>query len=388
MNGISLEHIEGDLKHDIAIQYIHEDKGYLNVSDVFVWTFSAMIYLDTDCFKTVQGKDAKKSYFLAFSRMIKNIDIQKYRIFTKDELHEVFKEEILPNYDLIYQICAVHDLEVIKNIDNDGKVFLKEKKCEAYAKRKSPNPIEYGAKKYINIKKEKWSYGKLGKALTPFVELYCKDFEEHIDANNGDEGFKWEATKIFSERFDIESKDLAENIRYSLERAYTLFKGYVDRPDHILEQLIKIRPLIIKVLLKSFKVKSGLEVNVKRFKVEMQRIFGIAISRGIYPSNHKHTQDNHAISVYISLMYPKKYYIYKSDFLDNFIKYTNLDITIVKRGAILEEYFKLCDKIKEILESNEELIKKHDSMFHDDLSDHHLLVYDFITYCSKRYTNN
>lgn len=395
---VSLYMIEDNLKHDIPKLYFQESKGYLDVSDVFVCTFSAMIYLDEDEVGKEQKNNNKKSYFLAFSNMIKNkdinIDVQKFRLFTKDELHEVFKEEILPNYDLTYQIYAVQDLEVIKDISNDGKVFLKEKKCEVYAKGKSPNPIEYGAKRYVNIKKEIWSYGELGEVLTPFVAQYCQNFEEHIakGKTKDNEDFKWEATTMFSEKFDIESNDLAKNISYSLERADILFNGYEqyvkDRPDKILEQLIRLKPTFVKDSFKRFQNKKDLTLNIEHFKTIAQWIFKIAIAKGVYQSNYRYMQDNHAISVYISLMYPKKYYIYKSELLDNFIEYTKLDITRVKHGAILEEYFKLCDKIKEVLESNEELIKKHDAMFPDDLSDHHLLVYDFIHFCSQRYTNN
>ena len=93
-------------------------------------------------------------------------------------------------------------------------------------------------------------------------------------------------------------------------------------------------------------------------------------------------QDHRAILVYLSLVYPERYYLYKYTMFSDFAKIIDYNYH-PKKGRIenIGQYLHMCDLIKNDLVKDQELLKLHKGRIDEDCyydSNYNLLTQDFI----------
>lgn len=380
MNEPSYYCVRDNMLHDVA--KLAKEVGFCNLllDDVFATALAPFFYLNKD--------DRKGTLKSELVKRIKGLskDIVRYRCYAKTELVEAIKTEILPRYSFEDKVKTVKSIPIVKSVDSDGKVHLHEKSYEFFSQKDSELKIHYGVHKYVPTStRDNAAINLDSNKLRSLIEDYCEHWETEVKEN--DEFFKWEAAVKFHNTFNINSKDLALNLKDSLSRASVLFdKEGLGNSKDIFVTLAELQPEAIRDALLRFENAGNLEENVKNFKEVANNAFKLAIQKGLYKSNFSSQQQYHELSVYIAFIYPSKYYIYKYDYLKLFFGKTSVaDKVSIPQKERLNFYFRLCDMVKKELEKNKELIAKHDKMFPNDSSNHNLLTFDFIHYCANRH---
>lgn len=196
------------------------------------------------------------------------------------------------------------------------------------------------------------TYGK----IREIVGLYKADFLR-IDS---EERFKWIAVKHFQDNWDIDDPDFASMLERSFAKHVNLLDSGVVRPLHVLVFFAKREPEKIRELFRTLYDESlPLEHRNKVF-TDGVALFASRM-RQEDPGWKNHFQDLHALSVYLAFRYPEIYYIYKYGILKSVAPLIGLEVTSDRLTA----YTQMCDAIRKVAVSDEELV----SMSHGRLGD-------------------
>ena len=123
-----------------------------------------------------------------------------------------------------------------------------------------------------------------------------------------DEKYKWEAVKRFQDRWDLEAENFADMFRDATDKTSNLLtSGYV-YPRGMIIEFAKVDPEATREMFRAlFDETHDLAVRVESFQTESEAL------RSRYNATgwKNHYQNTNAISTYLWLKYPEKYYIYK-----------------------------------------------------------------------------
>lgn len=137
-----------------------------------------------------------------------------------------------------------------------------------------------------------------------------------------------------------------------------------------------------------FDEKENLSSRCEKFLNDTEAILEANKAIGKFKSNDKSMQSVRSISVYLSLRYPSKHYLYKQSVYYDFRAITGADLPSLNQfESVLVGYEMVCDELREILLKNERLVALHDKTFPNDMSNYHLLTQDFLFYCTFHYQN-
>ena len=145
--------------------------------------------------------------------------------------------------------------------------------------------------------------------LKPILQRYKQDFAENFNGEN-DEKYKWEAVKWFQDHWDIDAEDFGSMFKLATDKtANLLASGYAYPRGMIQEFAGADTEATREMFRKLFDESEDLAVRIETFKSDADEI------RAKYSDGnwHKHFQNTNAISTYLWLRYPDKYYIYKYD---------------------------------------------------------------------------
>ena len=216
----------------------------------------------------------------------------------------------------------------------------------------------------------------LTEKLHPLIEWYIQK-ETWLDL----ERYKWEAFRMFNECFYTD--DTIDNrIRNSFSRVANLLISKQYYPLLMFKQVIPQKPELLDILFdENIEITSRITNYVDGFKETIENMK----RAGIYGWNTKAKisdyQDPRAISVYLSLRFPNKYYIYKYDIYKGFANLIGYDIIHTNKIDRMLEFFKLCDEVKKVLLTKEDFINDYkDWLQNNGYSDPtlNLLTQDFI----------
>ena len=143
-------------------------------------------------------------------------------------------------------------------------------------------------------------------ALQDFIAQYKATFNEHrLGADN--EIYKWKAVKCFQDNWDIEAEDFFSMVKASLAQTYNLLASQNNFPARMIEEFSKAAPDEMRSMFKElFDESIDLTRRVTYFEKRSVEL------RQIKPEVWKsHYQTPNAISTYLWLRYPDKYYSYK-----------------------------------------------------------------------------
>ena len=123
----------------------------------------------------------------------------------------------------------------------------------------------------------------------------------------GDEKYKWEAVKWFQDNWDVNSADFAEMLNRSLDKTFNLLASNNNFPKGMIVGFAKSAPEEVRAMfIALFDESKDVFERMDAFKMQSSILlekYGNGAAQ--------HYQYENAISTYLWLRYPDKYYIYK-----------------------------------------------------------------------------
>lgn len=200
-----------------------------------------------------------------------------------------------------------------------------------------------------------------------------------------DEKFKWEAVKCFQDNWNIDAEDFPEMLKRSLAKTYSLLASMNNFPRQMIEEFAQEMPDRVKTMFTAlFDEKKDVVERILHFKEQSEYLLK---NYGYDAKNHY--QNENAISTYLWLMYPDKYYIYKFGEIKSCAEILQSSYKF-KKGAYeanLRNFYSFYDELCIKLQSDAELKK----MLADNLTENcypdqtlHTLTMDFGFYTSRK----
>lgn len=200
--------------------------------------------------------------------------------------------------------------------------------------------------------------------LKDVLVQYKKDF---VTAQWGNEKYKWEAVKCFQDNWDVNAEDFADMLNCSLAKTGNLLASMNNFPARMIKEFAKTAPEEVRsVFLALFDETKDVYKRIEAFKMQS------SIMLGKYREKYRngvgqHYQSENAISTYLWLRYPDKYYIYKFGEIKTIAEELESDYRF-KKGAYadnIRNFYRLYDEICEELKQDTELV----NLFKGQLTD-------------------
>ena len=179
----------------------------------------------------------------------------------------------------------------------------------------------------------------------------------------GDEKYKWEAVKWFQDNWNVNAPDFAEMLNRSLDKTFNLLASNNNFPKGMIVGFAKSAPEEVRAMfIALFDESKDVFERMDAFKMQSSILlekYGNGAAQ--------HYQYENAISTYLWLRYPDKYYIYKFGEVKTVASELESDYRF-KKGAYadnIRNFLKLYDEISAALKENTELV----NLFQSQLTD-------------------
>lgn len=179
----------------------------------------------------------------------------------------------------------------------------------------------------------------------------------------GDEKYKWEAVKWFQDNWDVNASDFAEMLTRSLDKTFNLLASNNNFPKGMIVGFAKAAPEEVRAMfIALFDESKDVFERMDTFKTQSSVLlekYGNGAAQ--------HYQYENAISTYLWLRYPDKYYIYKFGEVKTVASELGADYRF-KKGAYadnIRNFLKLYDEISVALKEDTELV----NLFQSQLTD-------------------
>lgn len=179
------------------------------------------------------------------------------------------------------------------------------------------------------------------------IAKYTAAFDENIKK----EAYKWEAVQWFQDHWDIDDLYMDSMIDFATDKTKNLLDTNNYYPRKMIRDLAKLNPDEVRQMFRDLYDESqDLETRVRTFKEKADKILADNKNSGW----NRHYQGTNAISTYLWLRYPDKYYIYKSTEYRNAIEKLGLDERVKQNGQASEmvKGFRIYDMLNERLRGN------------------------------------
>ena len=165
--------------------------------------------------------------------------------------------------------------------------------------------------------------------------------------------YKWEAVSVFQKNWDIDATNLSDMLKRSLSATMNLLVSQSSYPGKMIQVMAEWAPDEIRSMFKALYDESeDVCERIETFKQSAMTVF----QRYNHGENN-HYQDEHAISVYLWLRYPDKYYIYQFGIIKNVAERLNTGL-VFKKGAYkqnMAQFYPLYDELNCLVKSDAEL---------------------------------
>lgn len=196
--------------------------------------------------------------------------------------------------------------------------------------------------------------------LTEVLVQYKQNFVSKLW---GEEKYKWEAVKWFQDNWDVNAPDFAEMLNRSLDKTYNLLASANNFPRRMIIGFAKAAPEEVRAMfIALFDERKDIFERMAAFKMQST----VLLEKYGNGAEH-HYQHENAISTYLWLRYPDKYYIYKFNEVKAAASELEADYHF-KRGAYadnIRNFLKLYNEISKALKEDVELV----NLFQSQLSD-------------------
>ena len=181
------------------------------------------------------------------------------------------------------------------------------------------------------------------------IDKYKSEFDDRWNQ----EKYKWEAIKHFQENWDVGAEDFAEMLSRSLAKTYNLLVSMNNFPRRMIESYAKNDPEAVRAMfIRLFDEKVDVAERILRFGSDAE-----SICEQQTPGK-QHYQRPMAISVYLWMRYPDKYYIYKYSVCKTACNYLKYDF-VPKKGqtaSSVKGNIRFLDSIAECVSQDSEFI--------------------------------
>lgn len=189
---------------------------------------------------------------------------------------------------------------------------------------------------------------------------YKQDF---VSTQWGNEKYKWEAVKCFQDHWDVNAADFADMLTRSLAKTYNLLASMNNFPARMITGFAKTAPEEVRsMFIALFDENKDVYARMDAFKMQSSILL-----KKYGNGAGQHYQYENAISTYLWLRYPDKYYIYKFGEIKAVADELESDYRF-KKGAYadnIRNFYKLYDEICEELKQDTELV----DLFKSQLTD-------------------
>ena len=161
--------------------------------------------------------------------------------------------------------------------------------------------------------------------LKDILEGYKEYFPKHWN----DEKFKWEAIKCFQDNWDVNADDFSDMLSRSLSNTKNLLSSMNNFPRGMIEKFAKAAPEEVRsMFIALFDETREIYERINEFKVQSS-----VMLEKYCKESKQHYQYENAISTYLWLRYPDKYYIYQFTESKDIAEKLKSDSSIAKRDA-------------------------------------------------------
>lgn len=196
--------------------------------------------------------------------------------------------------------------------------------------------------------------------LADVLAAYKQNF---VSKQWGDEKYKWEAVKWFQDNWDVNATDFAEMLNRSLDKTFNLLASNNNFPKGMIVGFAKSAPEEVRAMfIALFDESKDVFERMDAFKMQSSILlekYGNGAAQ--------HYQYENAISTYLWLRYPDKYYIYKFGEVKTVASELESDYRF-KKGAYadnIRNFLKLYDELSAALKEDTELV----NLFQSQLTD-------------------
>ena len=220
--------------------------------------------------------------------------------------------------------------------------------------------------------------------LKDVLAQYKQNF---VSTQWGNEKYKWEAVKWFQDNWNVNAADFPEMLSRSLDKTFNLLASNNNFPKGMIVGFAKAAPEEVRAMfIALFDESQDVFERMNAFKMQSSILlekYGNGAAQ--------HYQYENAISTYLWLRYPDKYYIYKFGEVKTVASELESDYRF-KKGAYadnIRNFLKLYDEISVTLKEDTELVNLFQSQLTDTCyPDPKLktLTIDVGFYISRRYS--
>lgn len=170
----------------------------------------------------------------------------------------------------------------------------------------------------------------------------------------GNEKYKWEAVKIFQNNWDVNAANFAAMLTLSLSKTYNLLASMNNFPARMIEKFAETAPEEVRAMfIALFDESKDVVTRITDFK-DQSSILLEKYGNGA----GQHYQYENAVSTYLWLRYPDKYYIYKYGEIKTVADELGSDYRF-KKGAYadnLRNFYSFYDELCAEIKKDEELV--------------------------------
>lgn len=220
--------------------------------------------------------------------------------------------------------------------------------------------------------------------LKDVLAQYKQNF---VSTQWGNEKYKWEAVKWFQDNWDVNAADFPEMLSRSLDKTFNLLASNKNFPKGMIVDFAKSAPEEVRAMLIAlFDERKDVFERIDAFKMQ-----STVLLEKYGNGAAQHYQYENAISTYLWLRYPDKYYIYKFGEVKTVSSELESDYRF-KKGAYadnIRNFLRLYDEISAALKEDTELVNLFQSQLTDTCyPDPELktLTIDVGFYISRRYS--
>lgn len=188
--------------------------------------------------------------------------------------------------------------------------------------------------------------------LRPILAGYKAYFPSHWD----DEIYKWEAIKHFQDHWNIEAENFGEMFKEATDKTFNLLASGYAYPRGMMINFAKADDAAARQMFRDlFDESRDLAERVDAFQTASETI------RAKYDDGtwRNHYQNTNAISVYLWLRYPEKYYIYKYEIYRDVAAELNSEYRPKRNGSVdsLIGGFKMYDEVCKVISEDADVVE-------------------------------
>lgn len=196
--------------------------------------------------------------------------------------------------------------------------------------------------------------------LAAVIAAYKEYFPEHWK----DEMYKWEAIQHFQKHWDVNAENFLEMFMEATDKTFNLLANMNNYPRGMIKAFATADAEAVRgMFINLFDESKNLAERIEQFQASADEM-RVKYDDGTW---RQHYQGENAITTYLWLKYPDKYYIYKYSEVRAFAKAVDSDFVPKKGGSTfnVEGGLKLYNEVREIIKQDPEM----DKLLKDGLKD-------------------